>query len=419
ANMKAGALYRVDLNAEVLRNCAPGQPDIRLFAPDGAEVPYSLVKAEYVKKAAETYAAEITGYQADGREAVLEFSLNGRFLPVTSVELSIADRDFRKDAEVFGSADGKNWSRLGAGAIYDYSSQVDLRRTRLDFPRSAHRFYRLKLRDTEEQPARGKTVSLKYDGIDLNITGGKGLKLRIDGVTARTGGQDSVVGVYDEASFEPSAAGENRDNTSYIVINKGLPFDKVEFAVEDGFFVREFTAWYSDTGAEDSYRRLAGGNIFRFPSGWPDGERTSAEISSPGHAFYKFVFNNRNNPPLRVKSLRFKWLRRSVYFIAPAAMPSLTVAYGRPDTAPPAYDVENFVNQGNWEQRTALALRLGAPVLTPGYSPEAPADKKTKTEKDLLTGILVLVVAGMGFWLFNLLKKISPPAAPGKGDSGV
>lgn len=408
--IKAGAFYRIDLPSDVLRGCAPGQPDIRLFSPDGAEVPYSLVKAEYLKKADETYTAEITAYNSDSREAVLEFKINGDFLPVNSVELSVADKDFRKNAELYASSDGKTWRHLRSGVIYDYSSQVDLRRTSLEFPRSSYKFYRLKLRDTEEQPAKGKTISLKYDGIDLNVSGGKGLKLRIDGVTARTGGRDSLVGIYDEADFKPSVTGENNDNTSYVIIDKGLPFDKVEFSIDDRFFVREFTVWYSDTGAEDSYERLAGGNIFRFPSGWSDGERTSAEISSPGHGFYKFIFNNRNNPALRVKSVRFKWLRRSVYFIAPTDMRALTMSFGRPNTERPVYDVESFVNQGNWEKRTPKVLRAGTPLLTAGYSPEAPADLKTRAERHLLTGIIVLVVIGMGFWLYTLLKKVTPPS---------
>ena len=132
--------------------------------------------------------------------------------------------------------------------------------------------------------------------------------------------------------------------------------------------------------------------------------------TGPGYGFYKFVFNNRNNPPLRVKSVRLKWLRRSLYFIAPADMPSLTVSFGRPGAMRPAYDVENFVNQNNWEKRSSEALRLAAPSLNKDYSPDAPVDRKAKTEKDLLTGIIVLVAAGMGFWFYNLLKKAAPPA---------
>lgn len=407
----AGAIYRVDLPAGVLRGCQPGQTDLRLFAPDGTEVPYVLVRSEYLKTADQTYAAEITGYSADGREAVLDFRLNGQFSPVTSVRLDVADRDFRKEAELLASPDGKAWTRLAAGSVYDYSSQVALRRTQLDFPPSAHRFYRLRLRDTEEAGRGGKTVALKYDGIDFSVTGGKGVKLKINGVAARTGGYNSRVGVYDEELYTPSAAGEAADGSSYVAINGGVPFERVEFGVEDAFFTRDFSAWYSETGEDGSYRGLGSGNIYRFPPGWPDGEHAWAELSSPGYPYYKFVFANRNNPPLRVKNVRLKWLRRSLYFIAPADLAGLRLAFGRPGTARPVYDVERFVNQDNWEKREAKELRLGEILLTEGYSPEAPADRKGRMEKNLLTGIIVLVAAGMGYWLYRLLQKASAKPA--------
>lgn len=405
AKLIAGSLYSADIPASVLQNCAPGQPDIRLFSPDGAEIPYTLIKREYMKKADEIYAARITGYRSDRREAVLEFMLKEQFKPVSSVEISVDDRDFRKAAEIYGSDDGKNWAMLGQGSIYDFSSQVDLRKTSLEFRRSAHRYYRLKLRDTEEPPSQGKTVTLKYDGIDFSIIGGKGKKLRINGVSMRTGGQNTLVGIYDEKTFQPSDSGEMKDNSSYVTIRPGLPFDKVELEVADSFFVRNFSVYYSETGKKDSYCRLASGNIYRFPAGWHEGERVWADMSSPGHAFYRFVFNNRNNPPLRVKSVRLKWLRRSIYFIAPGDMEGLTVSFSRPGTGRPAYDIENFINQDNWEKKTPKALYISEPVLTEGYNPDLPDDRKTRTEKNLLTVIIVLVAAGMGFWLYILLKK--------------
>lgn len=409
AKIVGGTLYRVDLPAVVLQNCAPDQPDIRLFSPSGEEIPFTLVKGEYLKKADETYAAEITAYKADSREAVLEFALRSEFNPVTSVELSVEDSDFRKDTELSGSDDGKSWKPLGRGSIYDFSSQVDLRKTRLEFPRSAYKFYRLVLRDTEAPPAQGKTVAFKYDGIDLSVSGGKGKKLRINGVSLRTGGKDTRVEIHDENTYQPAASGELKDNRSFVMIRPGMPFERVEFDLADAFFVRDITAYYSETGEENSYRRLGSASIYRFPPGWPAGERVWADISSPGYAYYRFVFNNKNNPPLRVKAVKLKWLRRSLYFIAPVDMPGLTLSFSRPNTEHPAYDIESFINQNNWEKKTPEALQLTDPVLTEGYNPELPANSKTRNEKNLLTGIIVLVTAGMGYWLYNLLKKATPP----------
>jgi flagellar basal body-associated protein FliL len=39
--------------------------------------------------------------------------------------------------------------------------------------------------------------------------------------------------------------------------------------------------------------------------------------------------------------------------------------------------------------------------------PETPRDKKARTEKIILTSVVVLLVVGMGSWLYVLMKKIS------------
>lgn len=409
--VKAGGVYRLDLPSEVLRNCAPGQPDIRLFSAEGTEVPYSLVRAEYLKKGNETFNAQITVYAESLNEVKLEFWFSGRFSPVNFIDLQIPGRDFRKQAELSASEDGKAWAPLASGEIYDFSSQVDLRRTRLEFKSSTARYYRLVLKDKEGAAPQGRELTVKYDGLDLRLAGGKGGKLRINGVTAGTGGSDSVVGAYDEDALAPERAGTGKDNSSYFYLRGGLPFEKVAFEVEDPFFVRDVTLWYSETGEEDSYRPLGSANIFRFPAGWPDGERTTAAISSPGYGYYKVTVANRNSPPLRVKAVRLIRLKRSLYFIAPADLPGLRLAYGRPGTAAPSYDVSSFINQGNWERRGAQELRLGPLAETAGYSAEAAPDKKARGEKNLLTGVIVLVAAGMGWWLYSLLKKATAKPA--------
>lgn len=408
APLKAGRLYRVDLPADVLRYCSAGQSDIRIFSPDGAELPYVLLKGEYLKKAAGTYQAEILSYQDKGGEAAVEFRIGDKSEPVTRLELSIADKDFRKEAELYGNESGK-WVLLAKGEIYDFSSQIDLRRTTLVFPASSHRLYRLVLRDTEAPRESGKTVSFKYDGIDLSVTGGKGVKLRINGVALRTGGADSAVRVYNEMSFPAAAPEILKNNDSYVHIAGGLPFERVEFEVEDGFFMRNFRAFCGDAGKPDSYGFIGGGTIYRFPPGWPEGEKLGENISSPGHGGCRFVFSNRNNPPLNIRSVRLKWLRRSLYFIAPADMPGVTVSFGRPGTPRPVYDIENFINQGNWHTKPAEELTLGGITPVEGYSPEAPGNKKERTEKNLLIGIIVAVAIGLGFWFYHLLK-----SAPGK-----
>ena len=105
--------------------------------------------------------------------------------------------------------------------------------------------------------------------------------------------------------------------------------------------------------------------------------------------------------------IQLKWLRRSLYFIAPKDSSGITLSFGRPDTAKPAYDIKNFINQGNWEKRFAESLTIPEPSLTVDYNPELSEDSKNKTEKKLLIGIILLIAIGMGFWLYVLVKKAS------------
>lgn len=406
-DIKKGELYRINLSPAVLQNCASGQPDIRIFYSDGLEIPYVMVQGKYLKRVDETYSTKIIEYQTDKNSAILVFKIIGEFNPISSIELSVPDKNFRKEVELQGSNDAKKWIQITRSSIYDFSSQIDLRKTKLEFPASNYRFYRMKLGDTGDLPALGKTIALKYDGIDFRVSGGKGSKLRIDRVTAHTGGTNSLVETYDEKSYQPSSSGEMNDNLSYVIINSGLPFDLVEFDITDTFFLRTFVAYYSDTDKKNSYHTIASGNVCRFPSSWQINEKVAAKISSPGHAFYRFVFQNKNNPPLNIKQVKLKWLRRSLYFIAPTDSRGLTISFSRPNTKKPIYDIENFVNQDNWQKRTAETLLISEPTLTKNYDPELPTDRKSKTEKKVLIGIMLIIAVGISFWLYALMKKVS------------
>ena len=405
--IKKEKLYKVNLPSSILQNCAKGQPDIRVFYPNGSEIPYIIVREQYLKQVAKTYPTKIIKYQTAKNSAILMFKIIGQFNRVSSIELSVPDKNFRKKVELEGSNNNKTWTPIASSFIYDFSSQVNLRKTKLEFPASNHRFYRIKLIDTKDLPVVDKTISLKYDGIDFTVSGVTGKKLRIAKITAHTGGKNSFVEVYDEKTFQPSSMIEIKNNSSYITINSGLPFDIVEFDIGDVFFARNFTAYYSDTDKKNSYHAIASDKLYRFTAGWKMKEKVTAKISSPSRAFYRFFFQNRNNPPLNIKQIKLKWLRRSLYFIAPKDSSGITLSFGRPDTAKPAYDIKNFINQGNWEKRFAESLTIPEPSLTVDYNPELSEDSKNKTEKKLLIGIILLIAIGMGFWLYVLVKKAS------------
>ena len=74
----------------------------------------------------------------------------------------------------------------------------------------------------------GKSISLKYEGLDFKVSGMQVKKLKIDGVRAQAPGAPVPPDVYDEATFAAAPASETEEGSSGFEIEGGLPFDQVD-----------------------------------------------------------------------------------------------------------------------------------------------------------------------------------------------
>jgi hypothetical protein len=71
----------------------------------------------------------------------------------------------------------------------------------------------------------------------------------------------------------------------------------------------------------------------------------------------------------------------------------------------PEYDLERFITlttlpQQRFEQRAAGPVRENA-----GYRAEIPRERKARTEKMVLAAVVMGLVAGMGYWLYRLMRR--------------
>jgi hypothetical protein len=178
--------------------------------------------------------------------------------------------------------------------------------------------------------------------------------------------------------------------------------------VADPYYYREMTLLSSETGQEGSYQVLSRLPVYRFPLS--DGRRetnNSFDLRTGKHAFYRMEIRNKNNAPLALQGLVLSWIRRDLYFIAPEAADRYVVCFGNTALSRPEYDLERFITQATlpqqrFEQRTAGPLRENA-----GFVADTPRERKARTEKILLTSVVLLLAAGMGYWLYRLMR-LSP-----------
>lgn len=403
--LKAESLYQVHLTDEIIQKAAPGFEDLRLFDAAQREVPSVVIKNIPPFETIETYPLEITGYENDASSATVILKMPKKHRPISVLSLDIPGADFKKQIAVSGSTDGKAWQPLVEDSIYDFTSQVDLRKTKVAFPGADYQYFRLKLTDFKPQAtATQPSMRLKYDGLDFSVDGVKKKELRIrfvHGITQTPAGKKPV---YDKKSFTGISTSLDKEGNTVIVLPADLPMDQMVLDVSNPYYYRSVNLYGSDTGKEDSYRFLASRMLYRFPlSAEKHEEKNVIEQRIPKQAFYKIVVINKNNPSLEIKGITLAWIQQNLYFIALKNGEQHSLCFGNRKLKRPDYDIARFVNLNTLAQHAYERVEL-SPIRVEGGRP-ASGEWYVGMEKLILKIVVVLLVIGMGFWLFMLLKK--------------
>lgn len=403
--IKRNTLYKVHLSANVLKKCAAGCSDMRLFGSDHNEVPYVIIENESPGEKHESYTLKITKYTDQIDSTVITMELPEKHRPISLVDLDIADRDFLKNAALYGSHDMKSWNKLVEDTLYDFSFQVDLRKTNIQFTKSSYRYYRIKLIDAQRVGNDHPSIRLKYEGLDFSVDNLKNKKLRIHKMVASTTSKTDRTVVYDNAVFTDFSMHLDEDRNTVIILDADLPADRISFDLSHPYYYRKVSIHTSDTGKEDSYQYFTQGSIYSFPlSGFTEA-RNDISYPTPKHRYYKFIIENKNNPPLDVRSIKFEWVQKNLYFVALSDSWKYALYFGNGTVYRPDYDLSNFIRQDNWFEQKHEILETVPVTQNADYIPTLSKDKRTQIEKIILTGIVILLVLGIGYWLYKLTGK--------------
>jgi hypothetical protein len=404
---KTNALFSVHLTGDVLEKGSTGCGDLRLFGPLGKEIPFVVIDNVAPPEPQENYPLEITDYAPGGPEASITMRLPEKHRPVTVIEVHTPDRDFKKRAVLSSSRDSKTWRVVAEAAIYDFSSRVDLRKMRIEFKRTDDRYFRLKLADDGGREPGNTSIKLKYEGLDFSVQGMQKKELHIQGVHALTALYRERVPVYDTRTFSDLSTKTDKDGNTVIILTAGLPMERLSFNVADPYYSRSVAVYASAPEDDDLYRFMTRGTIYRFALDGRKEEQAFIDARSSKQASYKIVIENRGNPPLGVNAVDLSWVRQDLYFLALNDGDHHTLCFGNDTLGRPGYDIARFITRENLAQHSPVSLTVGALRINAGYVPKASKQKRARIEKLVLTVVVVVLVAGMGYWLFTLIRKIA------------
>ncbi len=401
-------LYQVHLNRAVLEKCSGTCRDLRLFDANNREIPYVIIENRNDGMRQEAYNLEVVSFEEKPAEARLTIKMPEKFRPIRQLVLDIAEKDFRRNILLEGSADAGLWTVLVQDQIYDFSSQVDLRKKHISFNEADFKYYRLTLKDEERQEAGEEKLRLTYQGLDFSAAGMQARKLQIIRVTGLTLSETETMAAYDEQYMTTLKSEQDRDGNTVISFETGLPFTRISFDLTNPYFYRRASLYSSETGMEKSYALLHQASLYRFLLSDILETKSSIESGASGHRFYRIVIENGSNPPLDIKGIRLAWIQKLLFFVALGDVRSYTAVFGNPAIEAPEYDLSNSVNQANWRRFEPEKKDISEIKENPDYRPGMQKDQKARHEKMLLTGIILLLVAGIGFWLYILLKRSRP-----------
>jgi hypothetical protein len=282
---------------------------------------------------------------------------------------------------------------------------VALRKTRIEFPKSDARFFRLTLTDYAPQSATQQSIKLKYEGLEFSVNGAQKKELRIHAVKGSTLLPAEKKPMYDRKNFTDLAPALDKDGNTVIVLAAGLPIDQLSIDVTNHYYYRTINLYGSATGRDDSYRFLVSQPIYRFPlSSEQHEEKNYIESNLPKYAYYKVIVMNKNNPPLDMRGMTVSWIQQNLYFIALRNNERYSLCFGNQRTTRPDYDIVKFVNRNSLSRHSFEHATLAAPVKSGGPSLTL-RESLIGMEKLVLKIVVVLLVIGMGGWLYTLLKK--------------
>ncbi|KJU85867.1 hypothetical protein MBAV_001939 [Candidatus Magnetobacterium bavaricum] len=408
--LKPNTLYRIHLTPEILDKCSPNCNDLRLLDADNNEVPYVILQDILPADKVETYALQITHYEAGDTRADIVMKMPDKYKPVSTIELSIADSDFNKKAVLYASRNGTDWDFITQEGIYDFTSQVDLRKTNLQFNASDYPLYRLILTDADmTTEGSQQTIHLKYDGLDFSAFGVKNKKVRINAVKASTTATTQQRVVYDKKVFSSDLLTKLDDRKNTVVaVDSAVPASSATLETSNPYYHRKVDVYYAIPGQKtdsDSYALYATHYVYSFPSVGQGASKDYFDLPpNPGRK-YKFVVNNANNPPLIVKSVELNWVKRYLFFVSLKDSDGYVLCFGGSGLPVPQYDLASFVNQNSYFERPFESVGPVSVVPNARYKP--PSQRwSQRVEKAILTVVVVVLVVLIGLWIYRLSAKV-------------
>lgn len=401
---KAGMPVRLALPLAVIAETARGLTDLRLFDDLGTEVPYCIYKQRRPEQSSAYFMWQILDYHPAGSAQTIIMERPKQGGTFNALTLNTTARDFHKDITAYKSDDRRSWKQIAQGMIFDFSSHINVRKTTLELPKVDARYLKVILDDRVRPMEQAEDIQLRYKDLEFTLSGLKTGEIKIDGFTSDLRPTNLEAPLFDYAIIPSPQTFFDKDKNTIVALGRvNLPIERASLKIKNTYYYRIIELWTSEKDEEKAYSRVAQDVVYHIP-GVSD-RKSPLAFNQPQQAYVRLKVINQDNPPLQIEEVTVEWVRLNLYFI-PELGRLYTLYYGGKRIDVPHYELQKLVpNQYDQLMRYA-EWTIGGFQKNEVYKPKADLRTKEKFEKYLFTVLVILLVCGLAFWAFRLMKKI-------------
>lgn len=381
--------FLLDRNA--LQGTRHNHADLRLYDSAGKEIPYVL-RVRRAVETTEAFTAREFNRGSEGGYAQVSYDLGAQTQPHNQVEIDTDGNNFRRLADVQGSADGVQWSNLATGAIlFRFTAGGKMvEQQSIAYPVSRYRYLRIRV-ERDAQVDRS-TPELKVVQIRRTVN--------IKGETASFPGSIESLDA-DRVNGRPATIWR-------VDFGARIPIERLILALGPEPVLRPFQLDAIDDPTSPTL--LASGELTRRQDA-PDVPLT-VEFSEHYARRVKLTVTDDRNQAVSIGGFTAESPARQVLFAQDASIAGpIRVYYGNAKALAPHYDLAARLPAE--PSPAPLRLSLGPRRDNPTYSPEPrPLSERVPWLVYLVLGSAAVALAAILLSLVRAGRLRSLPTAP-------
>ena len=370
--------HKIVLPNDIFEKVSPDLSDIRIFgitaSNDTIEAPY-LLRTMTDKLSSKEAVFKTLNTSHNDKDSFFTFEIPS-IETINQIKLEFEQQNFDWQLKLEGSQNQQEWfTIIGDYRILSIKNELtDFQFTKLNFPNSKYRFFRL-LIDSKEKP----------DLESVSITQ-----------------QTITEGVFRDYPLNKTVTQENKQTKQTIIdieLQSPVPVSYIKINAINSFdYYRPFTIKYlsdsikTEQGWKYNYRTLTSGILNSF-------EKNEFKTNSLTIQKLKIIIHNQDNQPLTLDKIQIKgYVHELVARFTEPAVYFLT--YGKNKAVKAHYDIDRFADK---IPKTMTVVELGNELTI--EKEEVTVTDPLFKNKNWLWTIMTLIILLLGWFTVKMIRK--------------